>query len=66
MTSEFDVVQPEDLRGLTGVFDTLAGGRSVVLGIAESVCEELRRPEGEGPFLGIFSSGSTGHPKLVW
>lgn len=66
MTAEFDVVQPEDLCGLTGVFDTLAGGRSVVLGIAGSISEELRPPEGEGPFLGIFSSGSTGHPKLIW
>lgn len=59
------------LADLFGVFDRVSKGESMALcGEEESVrlaSEDLTRiPNSEGGSLGVFSSGSTGEPKLVW
>lgn len=54
------------LDGLFGAFELLNGGTSVVLEARGGSCVPEVKPVGEGPFLGITSSGSTGLPKLVW
>lgn len=60
------VLNPLDLQDLFPIFDMLIRGRSVLLCSGDNAWDDRRGPEGEGPFLGFFSSGSTGNPKLTW
>ena len=60
------VLTPLVLQDLFPIFDMVMHGRSVVLAGGHNALEGLRGPGGEGPFIGIFSSGTTGKPKMVW
>ncbi len=60
------VLSPIVLQDLFPIFDMLMRGRSVAVAAGRTALAGARSPEGEGTFLGVFSSGSAGTPKLVW
>lgn len=59
-------IQPEQLEDLFPVFDRMASGDPVLLGLPGDAADLSPTPPGPGAWLGVRSSGSTGVPKVVW
>lgn len=70
------VFRPTVLQDLFAAFDTVQSGAAVALspgghvdGASDAAWPQATtemRPPGDGPWLGVWSSGSGGRPRLVW